>query len=67
MNLNILRRIAFYRLYTYYIYDISELLFFQLHYRYDYHANVKGTNTAPAVTIDTQRAAMANYIQSNVR
>ncbi|XP_034002991.1 nebulin isoform X9 [Trematomus bernacchii] len=36
-----------------------------LHYRYDYHANVKGTNTAPAVTIDTQRAAMANYIQSD--
>ncbi|KAJ4921939.1 hypothetical protein JOQ06_021532 [Pogonophryne albipinna] len=36
-----------------------------LHYRYDYNANVKGTNTAPAVTIDTQRAAMANYIQSD--
>ncbi|XP_047193270.1 nebulin isoform X28 [Scophthalmus maximus] len=36
-----------------------------LHYRYDYHANVKGTNTSPAVTIDTQRARLANQIQSD--
>ncbi|XP_028250344.1 nebulin isoform X3 [Parambassis ranga] len=36
-----------------------------LHYRYDYNANVKGTNTAPAVTIDTERARLANYIQSD--
>lgn len=43
------------------------LLFFQLHYRYDYNANVKGTNTAPAVTIETERARLANYIQSDVR
>lgn len=43
------------------------LLFFQLHYRYDYNANIKGTNTAPAVTIETERARLANYIQSDVR
>nr|XP_046260998.1 nebulin isoform X25 [Scatophagus argus] len=36
-----------------------------LHYRYDYNANVKGTNTAPAVTIDTERARLVNYIQSD--
>ncbi|XP_067460505.1 nebulin isoform X2 [Thunnus thynnus] len=36
-----------------------------LHYRYDYHTNVKGTNTSPAVTIDTERARLANYIQSD--
>ncbi|XP_074551161.1 nebulin [Halichoeres trimaculatus] len=36
-----------------------------LHYRYDYNANVKGTNTAPAVTIETERARLANYIQSD--
>lgn len=41
--------------------------FLQLHYRFDYNANVKGTNTAPAVTIDTERARLANYIQSDVR
>lgn len=55
-----------YILYLRYISTVF-LLFFQLHYRYDYNANIKGTNTAPAVTIDTQRAAMANYIQSDVR
>lgn len=38
----------------------------QLHYRSDYNVNIKGTNTAPAVTIDTQRARLANYIQSDV-
>lgn len=43
------------------------LVFFQLHYRYDYNANIKGTNTAPAVTIETERARLANYIQSDVR
>ncbi|XP_067372352.1 nebulin isoform X7 [Channa argus] len=36
-----------------------------LHYRYDYNANIKGTNTAPAVTIETERARQANYIQSD--
>lgn len=51
---------------------IANLIFFfhlfsQLHYRYDYNANIKGTNTAPAVTIETERARLANYIQSDVR
>ncbi|XP_026231887.1 nebulin isoform X13 [Anabas testudineus] len=36
-----------------------------LHYRYDYNANIKGTNTAPAVTVDTERARLANYVQSD--
>ncbi|XP_023265507.1 nebulin isoform X1 [Seriola lalandi dorsalis] len=36
-----------------------------LHYRFDYNANIKGTNTAPAVTIETERARLANYIQSD--
>ncbi|KAK0145104.1 Nebulin [Merluccius polli] len=36
-----------------------------LHYRLDYNANIKGTNTAPAVTIETERARLANYIQSD--
>ncbi|XP_059895708.1 nebulin isoform X40 [Gadus macrocephalus] len=36
-----------------------------LHYRLDYNANVKGTNTAPAVTMDTERARLANYNQSD--
>ncbi|CAL8343109.1 unnamed protein product, partial [Boreogadus saida] len=36
-----------------------------LHYRLDYTANVKGTNTAPAVTMDTERARLANYNQSD--
>ncbi|KAG7502437.1 nebulin isoform X20 [Solea senegalensis] len=36
-----------------------------LHYRYDYHANIKGTNTAPAVTVETERARLANEIQSD--
>ncbi|XP_075887078.1 nebulin isoform X12 [Nelusetta ayraudi] len=36
-----------------------------LHYRSDYNVNIKGTNTAPSVTIDTQRARLANYIQSD--
>ncbi|XP_028991872.1 nebulin isoform X5 [Betta splendens] len=36
-----------------------------LHYRYDYNANVKGTNTAPAVTVETERARLANHIQSD--
>lgn len=43
------------------------LVFLQLHYRYDYNVNIKGTNTAPAVTVDTERARLANYIQSDVR
>ncbi|XP_035801092.2 nebulin isoform X6 [Amphiprion ocellaris] len=36
-----------------------------LHYHYDYNTNVKGTNTSPAVTIETERARLANYIQSD--
>ncbi|XP_071775705.1 nebulin [Centroberyx gerrardi] len=36
-----------------------------LHYRYDYNTNVKGTNTAPAVTLESERARLANYIQSD--
>ncbi|KAM9850923.1 nebulin [Aulostomus maculatus] len=36
-----------------------------LHYRFDYNTNVKGTNTAPAVTVDTERARLANHIQSD--
>ncbi|XP_030198850.1 nebulin isoform X27 [Gadus morhua] len=36
-----------------------------LHYRLDYNANVKGTNTAPAVTMETERARLANYNQSD--
>ncbi|XP_032385351.1 nebulin isoform X49 [Etheostoma spectabile] len=36
-----------------------------LHYRYDYNTNIKGTNTSPAVTIETERARLANYIQSD--
>ncbi|XP_028446521.1 nebulin isoform X21 [Perca flavescens] len=36
-----------------------------LHYRYDYNTHIKGTNTSPAVTIDTERARLANYIQSD--
>lgn len=43
------------------------LVSLQLHYRSDYIMNIKGTNTAPAETIDTQRARQANYIQSDVR
>ncbi|XP_054644081.1 nebulin isoform X4 [Dunckerocampus dactyliophorus] len=36
-----------------------------LHYRSDYNTNVKGTNTAPAVTVDIERARLANHIQSD--
>ncbi|XP_072301321.1 nebulin isoform X6 [Eucyclogobius newberryi] len=36
-----------------------------LHYRFDYNTNVKGTNTAPAVTMESERARLANYIQSD--
>lgn len=38
----------------------------QLNYHYDYVTNVKGTNTAPAKTVETERARLANYIQSDV-
>ncbi|XP_049340875.1 nebulin isoform X5 [Astyanax mexicanus] len=37
----------------------------ELNYRNDYVTNVRGKNTAPAVTVDTERARMANYIQSD--
>ncbi|XP_056292497.1 nebulin [Pseudoliparis swirei] len=36
-----------------------------LHYRYDYNVNIKGSSSAPAVTMDTERARQANYIQSD--
>ncbi|XP_060785938.1 nebulin isoform X4 [Neoarius graeffei] len=36
-----------------------------LNYHYDYVTNVKGTNTAPAKTVETERARLANYIQSD--
>ncbi|MEQ2259991.1 hypothetical protein XENORESO_017361 [Xenotaenia resolanae] len=41
------------------------LLLPQLHYRLDYNANVKGKHTSPAVTMETERARLANHIQSN--
>ncbi|TRY59272.1 hypothetical protein DNTS_016356 [Danionella cerebrum] len=37
----------------------------ELNYRNDYATNVRGKNTAPAVTIDTERARLGNYIQSD--
>ncbi|XP_036421792.1 nebulin isoform X19 [Colossoma macropomum] len=37
----------------------------ELNYRYDYVTNVRGKNTAPAVTVDSERARLANYIQSD--
>lgn len=43
------------------------LLHSQLNYRYDYITNVRGKNTAPAKTVETERARLANYIQSDVR
>ncbi|XP_036396839.1 nebulin-like isoform X3 [Megalops cyprinoides] len=51
------------------VYDtckLSAINLSDLHYRQDYAANIKGTNTAPAVTIDTERAKMANNIQSDI-
>ncbi|XP_028981654.2 nebulin isoform X6 [Esox lucius] len=36
-----------------------------LHYRSDYNTNVKGTNTSPAVTVDTERVRQVNAIQSD--
>ncbi|XP_051998003.1 nebulin isoform X17 [Xyrauchen texanus] len=41
-------------------YNLSDL-----NYHHDYVTNVKGKNTAPAVTVDTERARQANYIQSD--
>uniref|UniRef100_A0A4W5RSP8 Uncharacterized protein n=1 Tax=Hucho hucho TaxID=62062 RepID=A0A4W5RSP8_9TELE len=38
-----------------------------LHYRNDYVTNVKGTNSSPAITVDTERARLANFNQSDVR
>ncbi|KAI4876854.1 hypothetical protein NFI96_011088 [Prochilodus magdalenae] len=37
----------------------------ELNYRNDYVTNVRGKNTAPAVTVDTERARLANHIQSD--
>lgn len=42
------------------------IFWLQLNYRNDYVTNVMGKNTAPAVTVDTERARQANYIQSDV-
>ncbi|TSM68907.1 Nebulin [Bagarius yarrelli] len=36
-----------------------------LNYHHDYVTNVRGKNTAPATTVDTERARLANYIQSD--
>ncbi|KAL0963985.1 hypothetical protein UPYG_G00316080 [Umbra pygmaea] len=36
-----------------------------LHYRLDYNTNVKGTNTAPAVTVDMERVRQVNAAQSD--
>ncbi|XP_026150375.1 nebulin isoform X4 [Mastacembelus armatus] len=36
-----------------------------LHYHYNYNTHIKGTKTSPAVTIETERARLANYIQSD--
>ncbi|KAL2081211.1 hypothetical protein ACEWY4_023064 [Coilia grayii] len=36
-----------------------------LNYRHDYATNVKGTTTSPAVTVDTERARLNQYIQSD--
>ncbi|KAJ8350700.1 hypothetical protein SKAU_G00258300 [Synaphobranchus kaupii] len=35
------------------------------HYHDEYETNIKGTNTAPAVTVDTERVQLANHIQSD--
>ncbi|XP_031440949.1 nebulin isoform X4 [Clupea harengus] len=35
-----------------------------LNYHHDYATNIKGTNTSPAVTIDTERVRLNQYIQS---
>ncbi|KAI7808891.1 nebulin-like [Triplophysa rosa] len=43
----------------------SALNLSDLNYRNDYVTNVMGKNTAPAVTVDTERARQANYIQSD--
>uniref|UniRef100_A0A671JZX3 Nebulin-like n=1 Tax=Sinocyclocheilus anshuiensis TaxID=1608454 RepID=A0A671JZX3_9TELE len=37
----------------------------ELNYHHDYVTNVMGKNTASAVTVDTERARQANYIQSD--
>ncbi|KAI1899323.1 hypothetical protein AGOR_G00060610 [Albula goreensis] len=50
------------------VYDtckLSAINLSDLHYRSDYAINVKGTNTAPAVTVDTERAKLAHHIQSD--
>ncbi|XP_052004878.1 nebulin-like isoform X2 [Xyrauchen texanus] len=40
------------------------MLLVQLNYHHDY-VNVKGKNAAPHVTVDTERARQANYIQND--
>ncbi|KAG9348753.1 hypothetical protein JZ751_029070 [Albula glossodonta] len=44
---------------------ISAIHLSELQYRNDYVRNVRGTSTSPAVTIDTERARLGNYIQSD--
>lgn len=46
--------------------NLFSLSFVQLHYRYDYNANVKGKHTSPAVTMETERVRLANHVQSDV-
>ncbi|XP_061579114.1 nebulin isoform X4 [Cololabis saira] len=36
-----------------------------LHYHLDYNTNIKGSSSSPAVTIETERARHADYIQSD--
>lgn len=45
----------------------TRLSLLQSNYRYDYITNVKGKYIAPATTVETERARLANYIQSDVR
>ncbi|XP_063070235.1 nebulin isoform X5 [Engraulis encrasicolus] len=43
----------------------SALNLSDLNYHYDYETNIKGTNSAAAVTIDTERVRLNQYIQSD--
>ncbi|XP_036401156.1 nebulin [Megalops cyprinoides] len=44
---------------------LSAINLSDLHYRHNYVTSIKGTHTSPAVTIDTERAKLGNYIQSD--
>ncbi|XP_048834948.1 nebulin isoform X35 [Brienomyrus brachyistius] len=50
---------------TYEAYKKSAVHLSDLNYHHDYTTNIKGTNTAPAITLDTERVKLANYIQSD--